>query len=146
MDHQDHSRQNEERRLLLSKEEERIRDELEMEIERNLEGEFKDGIYNLALKLRRLYEQRREREESLDVSMRKSKRVLEVNISIKMEGDTKIEITERKKEADNDKTKKTEDLDKRKKFAAAGSEDKTRKEKIKNRTCRAHDELVRWKW
>ena len=60
----------------MSKEEERIRDELEMEIERNLEGEFKDGIYNLALKLRRLYEQRREREEQ---------GVLEVNISIRME-------------------------------------------------------------
>lgn len=114
-----------------------------MEIERNLEAEFKDGIYNLALKLRRLYEQRREREESSDVSMRKSKRVLEVNISIKMEGDTKIEITERKKEVDNDKTKKAESLDKRKKFTAAGDKDKTRKEKMKNPT-RAH-ELI-WKW
>ncbi|EOA17848.1 hypothetical protein CARUB_v10006252mg [Capsella rubella] len=141
MDHQDYSRQNEERRLVLSKEEERIRDELEMEIERNLEGEFKDGIYNLALKLRRLYEQRREREASLDVSMRKSKRVLEVNISIKMEGDTKTEITERKKEVDYDKTKKAEKiLDKSNKFAAA-AEDKTGKEK--NRT-RAHE--LRWKW
>lgn len=126
---------------MLSKEEERIRDELEMEIERNLEGEFKDGIYNLALKLRRLYEQRREREESFDVSMRKSKRVLEVNISIKMEGDTKIEITESKKEADNDKTKKAENLDKRKKFVAG--EDKTRNDKMKNQT-RAHD--LRWRW
>ncbi|ESQ53268.1 hypothetical protein EUTSA_v10026515mg [Eutrema salsugineum] len=141
MDQQDYSKQNE-RKLLLSKEEERIRDELEMEIERNLEGEFKDGIYNLALKLRRLYEQRREREESLDASMRKSKRVLEVNISIKMEGDTKIEITERKKEVDNVKTKKAENLDNRKKFAAAG-EDKTSKEKMKNPT-RAHE--LRWKW
>ncbi|XP_010431998.1 PREDICTED: uncharacterized protein LOC104716310 [Camelina sativa] len=140
--HQDYSRQNEERRLLLSKEEERIRDELETEIERNLEGEFKDGIYNLALKLRRLYEQRREREASLDVSVRKSKRVLEVNISIKMEGDTKIEITERKKEEDNEKTKKTENLDKRRKFAATG-EDKTGKDKMTNRT-RAHE--LRWKW
>nr|AGN12797.1 hypothetical protein [Leavenworthia alabamica] len=140
MDHHNYSRQNEDKRLLLSKEEERIRDE----IERNLEGEFKDGIYNVALKLRRLYEQRREREESLDVSMRKSKRVLEVNISIKMEGNTKIEITERKKKVDNVKTRKTEDLDKGKKFVADGSEDKTRKEKMKNRT-KAHDELVRWK-
>nr|AWW15242.1 hypothetical protein [Leavenworthia alabamica] len=144
MDHYNYSRQHEDKRLLLSKEEERIRDELEMEIERNLEGEFKDGIYNLALKLRRLYEQRREREESLDVSMRKSKRVLEVNISIKMEGDTKIEITERKKEVDIGKMKKTEDSDKGKKFVAAGSEDKTRKEKMKNR-IKTHDELVRWK-
>ncbi|CAH8273924.1 unnamed protein product [Arabidopsis lyrata] len=142
MDHKDYSRQNEQRRLLLSKEEERIRDELEMEIERNLEGEFKDGIYNLALKLRRLYEQRREREELFDVSMRKSKRVLEVNISIKMEGDTKIEITERKKEVDNEKTKKAENSDKRKKFIPAG-EDKTGKEKMKNQT-RAHE--LRWKW
>lgn len=126
----------------MSKEEERIRDELEMEIERNLEGEFKDGIYNLALKLRRLYEQRREREKTLDDSMRKTKRVLEVNISIKMEGDTKIEITESKKEVDNEKTKKAENLDKRKKIVAAG-EDKTGKEKMKNRT-RAHE--LRWKW
>ncbi|CAN8276551.1 unnamed protein product [Cochlearia groenlandica] len=145
MDQQDYTQTNEERRLLLlSKEEERIRDELEMEIERNLEGEFKDGIYNLALKLRRLYEQRREREEeSLNVSMKKSKRVLEVNISIKMEGDTKIEINESKKEVDNKKTKKTEDSDKRKKFIA--SEDKTRKEKMvmKNQT-KGQD--LRWKW
>ncbi|CDY52511.1 hypothetical protein HID58_056384 [Brassica napus] len=131
----------EDRRLLLSKEEERIRDKLEMEIERNLEGEFKDGIYNLALKLRRLYEQRREREESLDASMRKSKRVLEVNISIKMEGDTKIEITERKKEVDNDKMKKAENLVNKKKCEAG--EDKTRKEKLKNPT-RAQE--LRWKW
>ncbi|KAF8092132.1 hypothetical protein N665_0423s0017 [Sinapis alba] len=138
MDRQEYTQQKEERRLLLSKEEERIRDELEMEIERNLEGEFKDGIYNLALKLRRLYEQRREREESLDVSMRKSKRVLEVNISIKMEGDTKIEITERKKEEDYDKTKIAEKLVNQKKC-----EDKTRKEKLKNRTG-AHE--LRWKW
>ncbi|AAG29206.1 hypothetical protein [Arabidopsis thaliana] len=142
MDHKDYSRQNAERRLLLSKDEERIRDELEMEIERNLEGEFKDGIYNLALKLRRLYEQRREREELFDVSMRKSKRVLEVNINIKMEGDTKIEITEKKKEVDNEKTKKAENSDKRKKFVAVG-EDKTGKEKMKNQT-RAHE--LRWKW
>ncbi|KFK30401.1 hypothetical protein AALP_AA7G256300 [Arabis alpina] len=133
--------QQNERRLLLSKEEERIRDELEMEIERNLEGEFKDGIYNLALKLRRLYEQRREREESFDVSMRKSKRVLEVNISIKMEGDTKIEITEGKKEVDIDKPKKLENSDKRKKFVAG--EDKTRNEKTKSQT-KAHE--LRWKW
>lgn len=127
---------------MLSKEEERIRDELEMEIERNLEGEFKDGIYNLALKLRRLYEQRREREESFDVSMRKSKRVLEVNISIKMEGDTKIEITESKKEVDNDKAKKPENSsDKRKKFVAG--EDKTRNGKMKNQT-KAHE--LGWRW
>ncbi|KAG2319088.1 hypothetical protein Bca4012_054651 [Brassica carinata] len=142
MDRQEYSQQKEDRRLLLSKEEERIRDELEMEIERNLEGEFKDGIYNLALKLRRLYEQRREREESLDVSMRKSKRVLEVNISIKMQGDTKIEITERKKEVDSEKTtKKAEKLVNRKKCEAG--EDKTRKETLKNPT-RAQE--LRWKW
>lgn len=75
--------------------------------------------------------------------MRKSKRVLEVNISIKMEGDTKIEITERKKEVDNKKTKKAESLDKRKKFTSAGDKDKPRKEKMKNPT-RAR-ELI-WKW
>ncbi|CAH8382195.1 unnamed protein product [Eruca vesicaria subsp. sativa] len=141
MDRQEYSQQKEDRRLLLSKEEERIRDELEMEIERNMEGEFKDGIYNLALKLRRLYEQRREREESLDVSLRKSKRVLEVNISIKMEGDTKIEITERKKEVDNVETQIAEKRVNRKKCEAG--EDKTKKQKLKNRT-KAHE--LRWKW
>lgn len=62
--------------------------------------------------------------------MRKSKRVLEVNISIKMEGDIKIEIIERKKEVDNDKMKKVENLVIRKKCEVG--EDKIRKEKLKN--------------
>ena len=47
------------------------------------------------LKLHRLYEQRREREEQ---------GVLEVNISIRMEGNANTEITKRMKEVDNDKT------------------------------------------
>lgn len=92
----------------LSKEELKIRSELEMDIERDLEQEIKDGIYHHALRLHRLYQQRRERNER-EVSAlfetqsqqikNNNKTLLEVNISIKMKGGTKIEIKESKKEA-----------------------------------------------
>ncbi|KAF3964195.1 hypothetical protein ACB098_02G188000 [Castanea mollissima] len=93
----------------LSKEELKIRSELEMDIERDLEQEIKDGIYHHALRLHQLYQQRRERNER-EVSAlfetqsqqikNNNKTLLEVNISIKMEGGTKIEIKEsNKKEA-----------------------------------------------
>ncbi|KAG6666656.1 hypothetical protein CIPAW_01G047400 [Carya illinoinensis] len=71
-------------RTAMSEEELKIRSELEMEIERDLEEEIKDGIYHHALRLHRL---------------KNSQTLLEVNISIRMEGGTKIEIKETKKEA-----------------------------------------------
>uniref|UniRef100_A0A2N9ENX8 Uncharacterized protein n=1 Tax=Fagus sylvatica TaxID=28930 RepID=A0A2N9ENX8_FAGSY len=90
-----------------SEEELKIRSELEMDIERDLEQEIKDGIYHHALRLHRLYQQQRERNvrevralfETQSEQIKNSKTLLEVNISIKMEGRTKIEIKETKKEA-----------------------------------------------
>ncbi|KAK8586661.1 hypothetical protein V6N12_021190 [Hibiscus sabdariffa] len=79
----------------------RIRGELETEIERDLEQEIKDGIYHLAFKLHRLYQHKRERNAE-DISesggKQNDKTLSEVNISIKMEGGTRIEIKETKKD------------------------------------------------
>ncbi|KAG6729737.1 uncharacterized protein LOC122301667 isoform X1 [Carya illinoinensis] len=94
-------------RTAMSEEELKIRSELEMEIERDLEEEIKDGIYHHALRLHRLYQQQKERIakegpgfETFQAQQRKnSQTLLEVNISIRMEGGTKIEIKETKKEA-----------------------------------------------
>ena len=87
---------------VMSEEEWKIRGELESDIERDLEEEIKDGIYHLAFRLHRLYQRRRERNAE-DISEsgddKKDKTLSEVNISIKMEGGTKIEIKETKKEA-----------------------------------------------
>ncbi|XVE83078.1 hypothetical protein DITRI_Ditri16bG0058100 [Diplodiscus trichospermus] len=86
----------------MSEEEWKIRGELESDIERDLEEEIKDGIYHMALRLHRLYQHRSER-NAQDISEsgdhKKDKTFSEVNISIKMEGGTKIEIKETKKEA-----------------------------------------------
>lgn len=86
----------------------KIRGELENEIERNLEEEIKDGIYNLALRLHRLYVHKKERDAREAYGLygdkkRKNKVLSEVNISIRMEGGTKIEIKEWRKEEDTDK-------------------------------------------
>lgn len=95
-------------RATVSEEELKIRSELEMEIERDLEEEIKDGIYRHALRLHRLYQQQKERiakegpgfETFQAGQQRKNNQtLLEVNISIRMEGGTKIEIKETKKEA-----------------------------------------------
>ncbi|KAF5464080.1 hypothetical protein F2P56_014190 [Juglans regia] len=95
-------------RAAMSEEELKIRSELEMEIERDLEEEIKDGIYRHALRLHRLYQQQNERiakegpgfETFQAGQQRKNNQtLLEVNISIRMEGGTKIEIKETKKEA-----------------------------------------------
>ena len=75
--------------------------EIENDIERDSEEEIKEGIYNLALRLHRLYQHRRERnaQNKSESDDKKDKTLSEVNISIKMEGGTKIEIKETKKEA-----------------------------------------------
>lgn len=91
----------------MSEEELKIRSELEMEIERDLEQEIKDGIYHHALRLHGLYQQQKERNaiegsgfETFQGQQRKNNHTfLEVYISIRMEGGTKIEIKETKKEA-----------------------------------------------
>lgn len=94
---------------VISNEEMKIRRELEMDIERDLEQEIKDGIYHLALRLHRLYQHQEERNkrETSDQSAAtkyihqetRNKMLSEVNISIKLDGGTKIEIKEKKKEA-----------------------------------------------
>ncbi|KAA8546743.1 hypothetical protein F0562_003172 [Nyssa sinensis] len=91
--------------VAMSAEELKIRGELELEIERDLEAEIKDGIYQLALRLHRLYHHQKERnarelsESGNKNHGMKSKILSEVNISIKMEGGTRIEVQEIKKEA-----------------------------------------------
>ncbi|KAK7252421.1 hypothetical protein RIF29_36347 [Crotalaria pallida] len=79
----------------VSAEELKIRSELEIEIERLLEEEIKESIYHLALKLHQIYQQRKERKTK---EATESKALSEVNISIRMEGGTKIEIKEVNKE------------------------------------------------
>ncbi|KAL5753359.1 hypothetical protein ACOSQ2_023866 [Xanthoceras sorbifolium] len=92
----------------MSEEELKIRGELESEIESNLEEEIKDAIYHLALRLHRLYKHQKERNNNNNAKKviidsggdyKKNKTISEVNICIKMEGGTKIEIKEMKKEA-----------------------------------------------
>ncbi|XP_015873040.1 uncharacterized protein LOC107410149 isoform X2 [Ziziphus jujuba] len=88
-------------------EELQIRHELEIDIERDLEEEIKDRIYHLALRLHRLYQHKMERNAKDHESEHrakfakeeKKKMVSEININIKMEGGTKVEIKESKKEA-----------------------------------------------
>lgn len=78
----------------------KIRHELEMDVERDLEEELKEGIYHLALRLHWLYLHRKERTRRESESGRKfakEETYTEVNINIKMEGGTKIEIKETKK-------------------------------------------------
>lgn len=74
-----------------SHEELKIRKELESEIEGELEEEIKDEIFGLAIRLHRLYQHQKER------TLGCNKMFSEVNICIKMEGGTKIEIKEMKK-------------------------------------------------
>ncbi|KAK9285149.1 hypothetical protein L1049_024334 [Liquidambar formosana] len=96
---------------IMSDEELKIRSELEVDIERDLEEEIKDGIFHLALRLHRLYRHQKER-NATEVSefsrenqrgTKKKKTLSEVNINIKMEGGTKIEFKEIKKEAPESK-------------------------------------------
>ncbi|XP_055802521.1 uncharacterized protein LOC129871591 [Solanum dulcamara] len=86
----------------------KIRGELEMDVERDLEDEIKEGMCRLALRLHRLYKHQEERntKNSIDdhgtrdnTRGTNTKALSEVNINIKMEGGTKIEIKEIKKEA-----------------------------------------------
>lgn len=79
-------------------EELKIRQELEMDIERDLEEEIKDGIYHLALRLHRLYQHRKERSNKGEITSKELETLSEVNISIKMEGGTKVEIKETRKD------------------------------------------------
>ncbi|GLT73515.1 hypothetical protein SLA2020_453670 [Shorea laevis] len=88
----------------------KIRNELEMDIERDLEEEIKDGLYHHALRLHRLYQQQKERNakqapgfETESQQRNNNRTLLEVNICISMEGGTKFEIKETRKEADREK-------------------------------------------
>ncbi|OIS99097.1 PREDICTED: uncharacterized protein LOC109231757 [Nicotiana attenuata] len=86
----------------------KIRGELERDVERDLEDEIKEGICQLALRLHRLYlhqEERNTKKSANDLGATdgthgtNTKPLSEVNINIKMEGGTKIEIKEIKKKA-----------------------------------------------
>ncbi|CAL5189067.1 unnamed protein product [Lathyrus oleraceus] len=86
----------------ISAEELKIRSELAMKIEKDLEEEIKEGIYNLARRLNRVFQQRKEREakEALcDTVNNKTRALSKVVINIGVEGGTKIEIKEVNKEA-----------------------------------------------
>lgn len=97
--------------IVMTQEELQIWHELEMEIERDLEEEIKDRIYHLALRLHMLYQHKKSRSTSTIVIEKedrhqKKKTISEVNINIKMEGGTKVEIKETKKEVPARKSSK----------------------------------------
>ncbi|CAA0821014.1 Unknown protein [Striga hermonthica] len=87
----------------MSVDELKIREELEVDVESNLEGEIREEIYILALKLHRLYQHQKQKtllnQSSHDhENNARNKMLTEVNISIKLEGATTIRINEIKKE------------------------------------------------
>ncbi|KAL3524875.1 hypothetical protein ACH5RR_013247 [Cinchona calisaya] len=88
---------------IMSSEELKIRGELEKDVERELEEEIKERICHLAFRLQRLYQQQKERNIANELTTYQqgttnNKILYEVNINIKMEGGTKIEIKEIKKQ------------------------------------------------
>ncbi|KAF8404680.1 hypothetical protein HHK36_009568 [Tetracentron sinense] len=101
----------------MSNEEWKIRGEQEKDTERDLEEEIKDGICRLALRLHRLYQHQKEKNarESSTHGTKNRAGVMnegfsEVNITIGMEGGSKIELIEIKKEArEKGRTAKSED-------------------------------------
>lgn len=86
----------------MSAEELKIRRELEMEVEKELAAEIKDEICNLSLRLIQLYEQQKQREDGefsqlgkkIQLADPKNKALSEVNINIRMQGETEVEIEE----------------------------------------------------
>ncbi|XP_058772262.1 uncharacterized protein LOC131646143 [Vicia villosa] len=81
----------------ISEEELKIRSELAMKIEKDLEEEIKEGIYNLARRLNRVFQQRKEREAkeaAFDKVNNKTRALSKVIINIGIEGGAKIEIKE----------------------------------------------------
>ncbi|XP_045809508.1 uncharacterized protein LOC123903873 isoform X1 [Trifolium pratense] len=85
----------------ISAEELKIRSELAIKIERDLENEIKEGLCNLARRLHRIFQQRKLREAKEEACKvdNKIRELSEVIIRIRIEGGTKIEIKEVKKEA-----------------------------------------------
>lgn len=80
--------------IIMSAEEQRIRRELEMDVEKELAAEIKGEICNLSLRLIQLYQQQKERE---DREFSQNKAPSEAKINIKVEGGTKVEIEETEK-------------------------------------------------
>ncbi|ERN02918.1 hypothetical protein AMTRI_Chr04g250030 [Amborella trichopoda] len=90
---------------IVSEEEAKIRDELEIDIERDLEAEIKDDIWQLALRLNQLYRKQSDRistqlVDSIPHVLLKEKTPVfsEVELIIKMIGGSTVEMIERKKE------------------------------------------------
>lgn len=83
----------------MSNEELKIRSELEKEVEGGLEDEIKDGICHLALRLHRLYQHQKTRDAEFRSKMNEV--FTEVNITIRMEGESTIQIHENKKAIGN---------------------------------------------
>ncbi|RWR92482.1 hypothetical protein CKAN_02169400 [Cinnamomum micranthum f. kanehirae] len=84
----------------MSNEELKIRGELENEVEGGLEDEIKDGICRLALRLHRLYQHQKTRDAEFRSKMNEEV-FTEVNITIRMEGESTIQIHENKKAIGN---------------------------------------------
>lgn len=84
----------------MSNEELKIRGELENEIEGGLEDEIKDGICRLSLRLHRLYQHQKTRDAEFRSQMNEEV-FTEVNITIRMEGESTIQIHENKKAIGN---------------------------------------------
>ncbi|CAI8595459.1 unnamed protein product [Vicia faba] len=86
----------------VSAEELKIRSELAKKIEKDLEEEIKESIYNLARRLNRIFQQRKEREAKeavFDKVNNKTRALSKVVINIGVEGGAKIEIKEVNREA-----------------------------------------------
>ncbi|KAL5714324.1 hypothetical protein ACHQM5_016303 [Ranunculus cassubicifolius] len=85
----------------ISNEELKIRRELEIEIENNLEEEIKQGIWDLALRLHRLYQHKKERiARELSTYRFDDRNTIfrGMHIMIRVEGGSKVEIKEIEKE------------------------------------------------
>lgn len=88
--------------VIMSAKELEIRRELEMDVEKELAAEIKDEICSLSLRLIRLYQQQKEREDKafsqfgkkIQLAEPKTKALAEVNINIKMEGGREVQIEE----------------------------------------------------
>lgn len=87
------------RNFKMSVEELTIRGDLEMGVERDLEEEIKDAIYHQALKLHQLYQHKKPKHFDQKEQIKNTREYMsELNINIRMEGGTIIQVKEIKKD------------------------------------------------